>query len=410
MIFRFIAAILVATWLIWQVPFSSTDEIRLPEITAFSAFREEATAANETPALVFYRRTDAGQYIAYGVGAAGGIVRSIRLPGAELKKADDTRISLTGKEGYITAPENGAYYVWYPQIGTQVYVFNEQGNFLWEKEESHYLNALPRGRYIMAAAGDHSRVVFMNPDFKVHADFQGVLFTRFVTDDNPDLKTAQVCIGSLDGEVIVAHLDQKLYFRHKLGYALKSLHCDFETGELAAIVERTVEVDKVKMQKDFLLRIAFTLKPPKEEKPAEAMRMVPADLDAVLTAELPVRTVTASPLVMTANSICFLQAAPQTDTNADGLALYFTAGRKSGLRHVAVVTAPAGDNAPDLWRGAAIRIGKEQACVFTHRTGRLLIANRRGILLDRNDLVAERMVARGDAVYLQSSAGIITLR
>jgi hypothetical protein len=409
-IFRFIAAIIAATWILWQLPFSSTDEIRLPEIAAFSAFGEEATATNETPALVFYRRTDVGQYTAYGVGAAGGIVRAIRLPGAELKKADDTKISLTGKEGYITAPENGAYYVWYPQIGTQVYVFNEQGNFLWEKEESHYLNTLPRGRYIMAAAGDHSRMLFMNPDFKIAADFQGVLFTRFVTDDNPDLQTAQVCLGSLDGEIIVAHLDRKLYFRHKLGYALKSLHCDFEMGELAAIVERTVEVEKVQTQKDFLLRIAFTLKPPKEEKPAETMRMVPADIDAVLTAELPVRTVTASPLVMTGNSICFLQAAPPTETSADGLALYFTAGRKSGLKNVPVATAPAGYNAPDLWRGAAIRMGKEQACLFTHRSGRILIANRRGILLDRNDLPADRMIARGDAVYLQTERGILTLR
>ncbi|MBN8222832.1 MAG: hypothetical protein J0L53_18095 [Spirochaetes bacterium] len=409
MIFRFIAAIIVATWLLWQVPFSATDEIRLPEIAAFSAFSDEPPANGESPAMVFYRRNDVGQYTAYGTGATGAVVRSVRLPGSELKKADDTKISLAGKEGYITGPENGAYYIWYPQIGTQVYVFNEQGSFLWEKEESHYLNALPRGRYILAAAGDHSRMLFMNPDFKLHADFQGVLFTRFIADDNPDLKKAQVCIGSLDGEIVVAHLDRKLYFRHKLGYALKSLQCDFERGELAAIVERSVEIEKTQVQRDLLLRMVFNLQPPKDEKAPEAMRMVPVELDAVSAVELPVRTVTASPLVMTGESACFLQAAPQSEA-PDGLALYYTTSRKSALKYTIVLPVASSEMAPDLWRGATLQIGKEQACIFTHRSGRTLIANRRGLLLDRNDLPAERMIARGDAVFLQTATGILTLR
>src|SRR5690606_27502589 len=121
------------------------DEITLPEITAFSPYGESGTGTGgESPALVFYRRTDTGQYAAYGINAAGAIQRVIRLPGGEITKADESKVSLAGKEGYITAPENGAYYIWYPQIGTQVYVFNEQGHFLWDKEESHYLNALPR--------------------------------------------------------------------------------------------------------------------------------------------------------------------------------------------------------------------------------------------------------------------------
>lgn len=423
MIFRFVAAIIVATWLIWQVPFSSTDEIRLPEITGFSPFKEDVTGNAETPALVFYRRTDAGQYIAYGLNAAGAIVKTLRLPGKEVQKADETKISLAGKEGYITAPENGAYYIWYPQIGTQVYVFNEQGNFLWEKEESHYLNALPRGRFIIAAAGDHSRMLFMNPDFKIHADFQGVLFTRFIADDNPDLKTAQVCLGSLDGDVIVAHLDRKLYFRQKLGYALKSLHCDFETGELAAIVERTVEVDKVQKQVDFLLRMKFSLGQIKEEKPgqpkedrsAEAIRMVPPDIDATQTVELPVLTQTASPLVLAGDSLCFLQRAPDGATAAEGMALYYTTGRKSAVKYVLLpaqksAEGVAADLSADLWRGAAIRLQKEHACLFTHRSGRLIVANSRGILTDRGDLPAERMIARGNAIYLQSAGGVLALR
>lgn len=416
MIFRFVAAIILATWLIWQIPFSSTDEIRLPEFSAFAPFKEEALTAAESPALVFFRKSEVGQYIAYGLNAAGAMVRQLRLPGGEITKADETKINLGGKEGYITAPENGAYYIWYPQIGTQAYVFNEQGSFLWEKEESHYLNALPRGRYILAAAGDHSRVLFMNPDFKVHADFQGVLFNRFIVDDNPDLKTAQVCLASLDGELIIAHLDRKLYARHKIDYALKALHCDFETGEFAAIVERTVEVEKRPTQRDFFLRAKFNLTAPKEDKPPETMRMVAAETDVILTSELPVLTQTASPLVLAGDSACFMQTAPEGAGGTDRLALYFTPGKKSALKHI-VLTAPraaenavAADLSPDLWRGAGIRLRNEGACLFTHRSGRFIIANRRGILLDRNDLAVERLIARGDVTYLQTSAGILTLR
>lgn len=416
MIFRFIAAIIFATWLIWQIPFSSTDEIRLPEISAFASYADATPAAAESPALVFFRKGEVGQYTAYGVNAAGAMVRQQRLPGGEITKADDTKISLSGKEGYLTAPENGAYYIWYPQIGTQVYVFNEQGNFLWEKEESHYLNALPRGRFIMAAAGDHSRLVFMNPDFKVHADFQGVLFTRFIVDDNPDLKTAQVCLASLDGELIIAHLDRKLYARHKLGYALKALQCDFETGEFAAIVERSVDVEKRPTQRDFLMRAKFNLGTPKEDKPSETMRMVAGEIDVILTSELPVLTQTASPLVLGGDSACFMQTAPEGEGGTDRLALYFTPGKKSALKHI-VLTVPratenavAADLSADLWRGAGIRLKNESACLFAHRSGRFIIANRRGILLDRNDLAVERMIVRGEVAYFQTDKGILTFK
>lgn len=416
MILRFSAATLVAAWIFWQLPFSAVKAVKLPELSAFTPFAETTTDSGETPALVFYRRAAAGQYDAYGISGAGNLVRSIRLPGETVTKADGTTIALNGKEGYITAPESGAFYIWYPQIGQQVFVFNERGQFLWEKEESHYLHALPRGRYIMAAAGDHSRLVFMNPDFKTQADFQGVLFTRFITDDDPDLKTAQVCLGSLDGEVIIAHLDSKVFFRAKIGYALKALQCDFATGEMAAIVERTVEVEKARVQKDFLLRMKFSLDKPKDAVPQEKMRPVEPELRTLLTAELPIRTVTASPMVLGGDSICFLQAAPQDANSSPGLAIYYTPGKKSSPRLYLVPPAKsatgqgASGDAPDLWKANSIMLGNEDACMFSHRSGRVLIANRRGILLDRQDLPAERLLVKNNVAYLQTEKGILSLR
>lgn len=428
MILRLVFAAIGATWVFWQIPFSSTAEIRLPEIVAYAAFPESVAASDKAPAAVFYRRTGVGQYKIFGLSNDGAIVRTLALPGEQIQKADQTSISLAGKEGYITAPENGAYFIWYPQLGQQVYVFNEQGSFLWEKEESHYLQVLPRGRYIMAAAGDHSRMIFMNPDFKTQADFQGVLFTRFIVDDNPDLKNGQVCLGSLDGEIIVAHIDRKIYMRQKLGYALKSLLCNFETSELAAIVERTVTVDKVQKQVDFLIRAKFALKVPKDEKPSETMKPIAAELDITGTLELPVRTVMASPMVLSDDTVCFLQSAPDTATATgtkqsteadatDQLALYYTLGGRNKLQQATIGTirsnagaAQAFDHSPDLWKSTAIKLAKGSACLFAHRSGRLIVANERGILLQRTDMPVERLIGTGDAAFIQTPNGVLTLR
>lgn len=429
MIFRLVAGTIFATWLLWQFAVSSTAQAKQPEVIAFAAFPESVAPSDKPAAAVFYRRTGVGQYKAYSLDTAGQIMRIVSLPGNEIQKADQSSVKLEGKEGYITAPANGAYYIWYPQIGQQVYVFNEQGNFLWEKEESHYLHALPFGRLIMAAAGDHSRMIFMNPDFKTQADFQGVLFTRFVVDDNPEQKNAQVCLGSLDGEVIVAHIDRKVHLRQKLGYALKSLLCDFDKSELLAIVERTVTVDKAQKQVDFLLRGRFALKPPKEEKPAETMRQLDASIDITHTIELPVRTVMASPLVLADDSVCFLQMAnheentaltdkpgARTQDSGNDLALYYTRGRSKKLNQMivgkiqAAGDAAAGNLSPDLWKSAAIPLANGNACLFAHRSGKLVVTDHRGVLLTRNDLPVERLVTTKDAVYLQTSKGIFTLR
>lgn len=416
MILRLTFGVVFATYFLWQLPFSATAQVRLPEIAAAVTFPESAITGDKPVAAVFYRRTGAGQYRIFGLDAGGAITRTLSLPGEQVKKADETSVSFTGKEGYITAPENGAYFVWYPQIGQQVYVFNEQGSFLWEKDESHYLQVLPRGRFIMAAAGDHSRLIFLNPDFKTQADFQGVLFTRYLSDDNPDLVHGQVCLGSLDGEIIIAHIDRKIYLRQKLGYALKSLVCNFDSGELAAIVERTVTEDKVSRQIDFLIRARFSLKQAKDDKPVETMRQLNQEIDIQGTIAMPVRTVMASPMVLADDSVCFIQAAPVVENNAaagEALALYYTQGAKNKLYHVVIgemTAAGAADYSPDLWKSAALPLQNGSACIFAHRSGKLLVANRLGLLLTRNDLPVERIVAQRNAAFLQTAKGILTLR
>lgn len=413
MIVRYIAAILAATWVFWQIPVAKANTVNLPELFVATQLAGE-TWSEKTPTLFFYRKLELGQYAAYGLDALGGIVRVLKLPGNSAAKADQSQVSFAGKEGYITGPENGAYFIWYPQLGSQVYVFNERGNLLWEKEESRYLQVLRQGRFILAAAGDHSRLVFLNPDFKIQADFQGMLFTQVSADDRPELRFAQACLGSLDGEVIVVHLDRKLYTRQKLGYALKALACNFATGDMAAIVERTVNNKEGQVkQVDFLLRLKFDLSEG-EGAPAESLRLSAKVPELVHESELPLRTVTASAIAVTPQLICFVQAAPVENGEiapAPAPALYYTRHRTDKPRWVKIAPiSGTGATHYDRWRSVALTAGEEAACLHSHPSGRLLIGSARGLLLDRSDWGGERVLAVGNSVFVQRGEQVYGLR
>lgn len=410
MIVRYAAALLIATWVLWQIPFSQSESLVLPEI--FAATQLSGTAQTEgSPALFFYRRTGVGQYAAYGLTPAGSIARVLNLPGEVLTKADQSQVNLAGKDGHITGPQNGAFFIWYPQLGSQVYVFNESGSLLWEKEESRYLQVLRHGRFILAAAGDHSRMIFMNPDFKVQADFQGVLFTQVSADDDPGLKYGQVCLGSLDGEVIVLHLDRRIYSRQRLGYALKALACNFATGDMAAIVERTTSTDGKSRQADFLLRLKFNVLADDDNKPAEMLRQTTQAPEIVFASELPVRTVTASAMTVNPELICFVQAAPG-EHNEPTAAFYYTRHRKDRPQQVILAPARSASEAAthDRWKGTAVSLGRETGCLHAHASGRLLLGSARGLLFDRHDLGGERLLVTGNSVFLQQADRVFGLR
>jgi hypothetical protein len=408
MIVRYATGVLFATWLLWQIPFSRTNSVFLPEVFAATELKD-TTETEGSPALFFYRKRDIGQYTAYGLTPAGSVARVLNLPGGTLTKADQSQVSLAGKEGYLTGPENGAFFIWYPQLGSQVYVFNESGSLLWEKEESRYLQVLRQGRFILAAAGDHSRMVFMNPDFKVQADFQGVLFTQVSADDDPALKFAQACLGSLDGEVIVLHLDRRVYSRQKLGYALKALSCNFATGDMAAIVERTVSTDAKTRQADFLLRLQFNLGD--DNAPAETLRQSAQVAQVIAEWELPLRTVTASAITVTPDIICFVQAAP-AEGGEPAAALYYTRHRKDKPQVVtlAATSSAAESSTYDRWKSSAVSLGSETGCLHAHASGRLILGSARGLLFDRHDLGGERLLLTGNSVFLQKADRVFGLR
>lgn len=405
---RYAFATLLLTWFFWQIPFASIASVGLPEVTKKIALKGDLSASG-APAAFFYRKTGVGQYVAYGLTEAGQVARVLQLPGASIKKADESTIRLEGKEGYITGSQNGTFFIWYPQLGSQIYLFNENGAFLWEKEESHYLHALPRGRFILAAAGDQSRILFMNPDFKVQADFQGMLFNGFIADDRTELSRGQVCLSSLNGEVVVAQLDKKVYARQNLGYALKSIACNFETGDMAAIVERAVVKDGKTSQKDFLERYAFDLS--KEKQNSEAQPASKSTLKLLSSVELPLKTTTQAIMAITPDTICFVERRATANTEGTNQrAFYFTKSRTGDL--ASILLPQSADGAPvnaNQWKAATLRLDSEEACLLVHPSQQLLVGNERGLLLHRTDLGGERVLQTQNKTFVQNRASVFLL-
>jgi hypothetical protein len=207
----------------------------------------------------------------------------------------------------------------------------------------------------------------------------------------------------------VLHLDRRIYSRQKLGYALKALSCNFATGDMAAIVERTVSTDGKTRQADFLLRLQFNLGD--DNAPAETLRQSAQVAQVVAEWELPLRTVTASAITVTPDIICFVQAAP-AEGGEPAAALYYTRHRKDKPQVVtlAAASSAAERSTYDRWKSSAVSLGSETGCLHAHASGRLILGSARGLLFDRHDLGGERLLLTGNSVFLQKADRVFGLR
>ncbi len=198
-----------------------------------SAKQEE----NSKIAMVFHQPTeDASGAIIKQYTLNGTLKNTLVLPPQILQTPSGETFKRARKPGFLTHPDDGSYFIWFPQLGTEVYFFDSNGTFLWEKKESRYLQASPEGRYILAAAGDHSRLMVLNPSLQPLADFEGLIFTHFRLSDNEE-KNWQFCASFIDGEIVAAALEKKEQYRLSLPWPVKSLECDFNTGKFWAQVE-----------------------------------------------------------------------------------------------------------------------------------------------------------------------------
>ncbi len=148
---------------------------------------------------------------------------------------DESSIALFRKPGYLTYPRDGEYFVWYPKYGDHVLFFDAAGQFLWAKQSSHYLQVLPSGQWILAAAGDHSRFFLLHPDLKERISAEGMIMLSY--DISGDTGTATASTGTenasqtpesvfaafLDGDIVVVNPALNISSRISAGGPVKSI-------------------------------------------------------------------------------------------------------------------------------------------------------------------------------------------
>ncbi len=110
------------------------------------------------------------------------------------------------QNGYVTFPDDLSFVTWFPQLGQSVHFFDVHGEPILSKHESRYLETSPDGRFFLAAAGDHSRMAFTNPDLKELASIEGLIFHQWAF--APKGFPAQAITASLDGQIALFHLDE----------------------------------------------------------------------------------------------------------------------------------------------------------------------------------------------------------
>jgi len=139
------------------------------------------------------------------------------------------------KKGYITYPDNGAFYIYYSSLGTQIKFYDNKGVFLLEKKESRYIKSFSQGEWLMAVSGDHSRIEFVKPNLDHLFSIEGnILFKYQLSDKNTRYNA---CISSISGDVFFINIKKKKekYLSTKL--LMKSMSCDLKNGDFITQVK-----------------------------------------------------------------------------------------------------------------------------------------------------------------------------
>jgi len=155
------------------------------------------------------------------------------------------------KEGFLTYPDNGSFFLWYPRLGTHTFFYDQDGQFLWARKSSHYLRAFPSGKYILSMTGDHSRAFYMLPDLSVMGSAEGtLLINQQFSNEAPSDDSMQVCLGFLDGDIVMYNPAKKTEIRVSTKALTKSLACNFHKKQVLVQTESgdtNIAVDMVRL-------------------------------------------------------------------------------------------------------------------------------------------------------------------
>lgn len=195
---------------------------------------------NQTIAFVKPIKHEDGflQYSVRLLGDDGRLFHQFVLP--PQKEIQNTRLG----DGFLTYPDDGSLFIWYPRLGRKIFYFDNEGRFLWELENTQYLKLFPSGRWLLTAAGDHSRFQIRLPNLETIADVEGMIFTdvHFIKKEELN-STYQVCSSFLNGDVVFialpngAQLPLSNVVRLEKQKLLKSLSCNFSQNLFAMQLE-----------------------------------------------------------------------------------------------------------------------------------------------------------------------------
>jgi hypothetical protein len=193
------------------------------------------------------------QYEIYKLSPSGDLKLSFKMPlDKDIPKKENPEYT-PDKEGFVTYPENGSFYLWYPRLGTHTFFYDQDGQFLWSRKSSHYMKAFPSGKYILSMTGDNSRAFFLLPDLSVMGSVEGTLLINYqFSQEAPSDDAMQVCLEFLDGDIVFYNPAKKNEVRVSTGALTKSIACNFKKLYVAVQTEspdKNTAVDLLKLGK-----------------------------------------------------------------------------------------------------------------------------------------------------------------
>lgn len=148
-------------------------------------------------------------------------LREFTLPPETVTHSKGFPVTLKGKPGFLSYPLGGSYFIWYPQLGREIFFFDNTGSFLYEKKESRYLASSKYGNYLLAIAGDQSRAELLKPDMSSIFSAEGFILNSYAVLDD---KRAPFRAGLafLNGDVVFLEKDNLQAKRFNVGSRVRN--------------------------------------------------------------------------------------------------------------------------------------------------------------------------------------------
>lgn len=148
-------------------------------------------------------------------------LKQFTMPAESVIHSKGYPVKLRGRPGYLSFPKNGNYFIWYPQLGSEIFFFDSSGKFLYEKKESRYLVTSDQGGYLLAVAGDQSRAELLKPDLSKLFSAEGFLMVSYALFDAPE-SPYRAGLAFMNGDIVISGQNSQEVSRFSLNKSIRS--------------------------------------------------------------------------------------------------------------------------------------------------------------------------------------------